>query len=477
MHSNLLSTFVPARRLTVGAFVLAVLSACGGRGAAPGGPPQPGGPGGGAGPAQPVTRNQPRGSLVPNFDATPLYRQMGLIARGLPFPILGRAAFAATPSADSTHVVVGVTFANAALTFARESDTRFRAAYAVGMTLARDGAVVARAEATQQVVVSAYREISRTDETLVHQEILDVAPGRYVLTVAVRDEGSQRATQEQITIDVPRFAGRGLSTPMPIAEVTPRSVTDSVPFLLLNPSGTVVAGRDSLLPIYIEGYGADDTPVRLLIRNEKGRVLSNEAVTVARRGGMRSGVVEVPVRRIGIGVAQLTLVPEGSTDSASTYVFVGFGGDLPVATFDEMVNFLRHYATPSRLDRLRGAAEEERPEAWAQFMRETDAQPSTPEHEELRVYFGRLLRANSRYREEATPGWLSDRGRVFISLGEPDQLLEPTITDFQRNRQQVWEYQSMNLQLVFVDVTGTGRWRLTSTSETRFEQEYRRRLR
>jgi hypothetical protein len=72
---------------------------------------------------------------------------------------------------------------------------------------------------------------------------------------------------------------------------------------------------------------------------------------------------------------------------------------------------------------------------------------------------------------------MSDRGRVFTVLGEPDQILEPQVQDFQRNRQQLWEYRRQGLQLVFFDQTGTGRWRLTQTSEVRFETEFRRRLR
>ena len=81
-----------------------------------------------------------------------------------------------------------------------------------------------------------------------------------------------------------------------------------------------------------------------------------------------------------------------------------------------------------------------------------------------------------RFREEATPGWRSDRGRVFVTLGEPDQLLEPQVTDFSRGRQQLWDYRALNMQLVFYDQTGTGRWRLTQSSEVRFESEFRRRL-
>lgn len=451
--------------------VLVLLAlACGrGRGPAPGGPGTPTGQSG----APTVERS----NQALSFDATPLYRQMGLIARGLPFPVLGRAAFAATRSPDTTHVVVAVTFANATLTFAREADNRFRANYSVQAVLTRDdGAVVARSEAREQLLVGTYRETTRADESVIHQEILDAPPGVYTLGLVVRDEASGRTAQEQLRVTVPRLVDGTLSSPMPIAEVTPRDRRDSLPLLLLSPSGTAVAGRDSILPIYLEGYGDLTTPVRLLIRSERGRVLWNDTVRVAPRADLHAGVVEVPVSRIGIGVAQLTFVREGAADSASTYVFVGFGGELPVATYEDMLNYLRFFAQPYRLQRLREAAEEDRPKAWADFVRETDAQPETPAHEELRAYFGRLVRANGRFREEATPGWLSDRGRVFITLGDPDQLLEPQAQDFSRNRQQLWEYRGLNLQLVFYDQTGTGRWRLTQSSEVRFESEFRRRL-
>ncbi len=100
----------------------------------------------------------------------------------------------------------------------------------------------------------------------------------------------------------------------------------------------------------------------------------------------------------------------------------------------------------------------------------------TAVHEELSAYFERLVRANQRFSDEAGVGWQSDRGRVFIVLGEPDQLIEPQLNDMSRNRQQVWIYQAMNLQLTFFDQTGTGRWRLTQSSEVRFETEFRRRL-
>ena len=44
----------------------------------------------------------------------------------------------------------------------------------------------------------------------------------------------------------------------------------------------------------------------------------------------------------------------------------------------------------------------------------------------------------------------------------------------QRGQAQMWEYQRLQLRLVFVDQTGFGRWRLTTQSELEFQNALRR---
>jgi GWxTD domain-containing protein len=412
-----------------------------------------------------------------SFDPAPLYRQMGLIARGLPFPIVGRAAVFASPNPDSVHVVVALAFSSMSLSFNRESDNRFRANYVVNINVDGTAGRVKTIESNEAVIVSSYRETGRTDENLLFQEILDLAPGKYTLSIGIRDVGSQRGTQETVEFTVPSLSQSALSSVVPVNEVRPRQNKDAVPFLLARPRASVVFGRDSVIPIYVESYGESDRQLQMLARNESGRVLWAQPVAIDAHDGLASGVVEVPVGRLGIGVSQLSFVRDGATDTSSAYVFVGFGEDMPVARFEDMVAFLRYFATPTRLAALRAATEEDRPTAWATFLRETDSIPRTGVHEDLVDYFTRLVRANGRFREEGVPGWMSDRGRVFIVLGEPDQILEPTITDFSRNRQMAWDYREKGIQLVFYDETGTGRWRLTQASQVRFESEFRRQLR
>lgn len=430
--------------------------------------------GGGAGSAAPAVQRDQRQI---SFDPTPLYRQMGMIARGLPFPLMGRTAFLPGATADTTHTVLVLGFSPAALRFARETDSRYRANYTIGITVEREGQTVFTTESTESVIVATFRETERSDESVLFQEIFDLAPGRYRLTLAVRDVSSQRGVVESVDLDVPDFGGRALGTPVPVNKVVPRESRDTIPFLLARPRATASLGQDSVLPIYIESASAADTVIRLVARGETGREMWSEDVRLTGHANLASGVVQVPVQRLSIGVSQISFVGSAGRDTSTAFVFVGFGDDLPIARFEDMLQFLRYFARPQRIQVLREAPEEQRPAVWAAFMRETDSIPSTPQHEDLRAYFGRLVRANARFREDGVAGWMSDRGRAFIVLGEPDQIIEPAFTDMNRVRQQVWDYNSRGLQLQFYDQTGTGRWRLTQASDSRFEVELRRQLR
>lgn len=56
------------------------------------------------------------------------------------------------------------------------------------------------------------------------------------------------------------------------------------------------------------------------------------------------------------------------------------------------------------------------------FWRRRDPEPLTPENEFRTAHYERIAYANSRLGgETAIPGWMTDRGRLWIKLGEPDE--------------------------------------------------------
>jgi GWxTD domain-containing protein len=213
--------------------------------------------------------------------------------------------------------------------------------------------------------------------------------------------------------------------------------------------------------------------VEFVIRNDKGVQVWRDSTALARRGALFSGIVNVPISTVGAGVGQVSFTRRDGSDTVNAPLFVSFGEDIPLMSFEDMLGFLRFFANAGRLNALRTAPLEARATVWARFLRETDPIPETPINEDMQAYFSRIQLANAQFRIDRNPGWLSDRGMVFVGLGEPDQIFERNVNQAisptqmsGSTRLQIWQYRNYNTQLVFYDETG--RWRLTRPSETEF---------
>jgi GWxTD domain-containing protein len=443
-----------------------------------------------------------RGTPAPLTEMTGIYNQMGLIVPRGDLPVVGTVSYFGR-SGDSTLAVLTLSMSNRALAFVREGD-RYRANYQVRLDVRPDASMAGartRSIASDEVVrVATFRETARTDESVLFTQAIVLAPGRYTLAVAVRDVGASRSSVVDAPLTVPRLGPGTVSTPVLAYEVTPRARLDTLPRLVASPRAAVVFGQDSLVPVYVEAYaaGGPDAPARTTLRTAirvgRGPELWRDTISLERRVvsvsdaataplALYSGVVRVPVARAGIGVVSLDVVRAeagaagAGPDSVRAPLFVSLGEELPVASFEEMVDYLRYYATAERLRVLRDTTPEARAGAWATFLRETDPVPATAQHEGLREYFTRLRAANTRFREEATSGWLTDRGTAFLAFGEPDQILDPNgPAQNVRGRTQVWEYREPRVTLVFVDQSGFGRWRLNTQSQQIVQNALRQRL-
>jgi GWxTD domain-containing protein len=373
--------------------------------------------------------------------------------------------------ADSTLVLIALSMPNRSLTFTGGGDQQ-EANYLVITEARQGGNVVQRREARETVRVASFRETTRGDESIIFQQFLTLTPGDYQMAVIVRDAGSARSGSYELASEVPRFTGSALAPPVIAYEATPRENADSLPQLIANPKATIVFGRDTLVPVYVEQSTAPGitNEAALFVTSTDGAVLWRDTIALQAGDGVAGGLGQIPTTQLGVGhfwVATESLAGGGQT---RVPFFISFGDEWGIAPLEEMLDYLRYFADPSRLRTLRDAPPELRASAWMGFWRETDPDPQTTEHEGLRDYFRRLITANERFRDEGSLGWLSERGKVFITLGEPDQILEQGEVGIgSRGRIQIWQYLQYRAQLVFVDQSGFGRWRLTPASETEFE--------
>ena len=411
-------------------------------------------------------------------DPSSIYNQMGLIATGAPLSYVGKIAYFASRSPDTTMMLTSVSIPNRMLSFVRDGDT-YRAPYEIKLSLKQGNSEVKSIDAMEIVRVATFKEVNRTDESVIFQNYFRVPPGNYTITFMVRDIASNRSATQEGVITIPRLTQGNLSTPVVVYEASRRSALDSLPRLLASPRSSAVFGQDSTVSVYLEAYGQQPSlPVSFVVQNDKGTITMRDTAVLQRNGSLMSAAVKIPISRVGIGVAHVTFTRLDATDTVRAPVFVSFGNDIPLLTYEDLLNQLRYYVAPERLKNLRDTPLEQRGEAWAEFLRATDPAPTTPEHEGLQTYFSRLALAMARFRDDGTSrsGWLSDRARVYVVLGEPDQLFEQTTNGpltrnsiGQRGRLQYWEYGQYRVRFTFYDDTGSGRWRLTPSSENEFQ--------
>lgn len=99
-----------------------------------------------------------------------------------------------------------------------------------------------------------------------------------------------------------------------------------------------------------------------------------------------------------------------------------------------------------------------------QFWAKRDSDPETEINEYKEEYFSRIEQANRLFRGEGTPGWLTDRGRIYILFGSPySRKIYPSDAYGGIIRaSEVWYYG--NFPVVFVDRYNSGVYTLETTN-------------
>jgi len=414
------------------------------------------------------------GTTLPHlFDATTIYRSMGFLATGGPLPFVASVRYLRGPAPDSTLALFSLSLANSAITFQR-SGVEFLAEYRVEATFRGDTglAPLRRIARDEQVRVRSFQETLRGDESVIFQQIVTLPPGTYTVSVMVRDRNGPAFARTERVDTAPNLWSRpGMTRPIPVYEGAGRTQTAALPALIANPRATLPYGSDTLR-FYVEAYGLTGR-TRLVARVTDGSDRELWRDTVALRGdaSLAAAAIAVAPDRLPVGQAEIETTPVGGGDTTRARFLVSFSNQWVITNFEEMLSLLRYFDRAEWVDSLRKAPPEQRPTVWRAFWKATDPVAITPENEALDDYFRRVQQANVRFPDEGEPGWLSDRGEVLITLGEPDEVLDLSSgLDRSGLRAIRWTYTNYRLVLFFQDQTGFNHFKLTPTSRAEYQR-------
>lgn len=398
------------------------------------------------------------------FNPGALYRAMGRMVSSAGVPFVAAVAELPGPG-DSTRVVIGVSLANRALAFERSGDI-YQARYRVEYTLTRTGAAPISVGREAVVRVATLQEALRTDESLLLQQELMAPPGDYTVAVRINDRSSNLSGVTSDTLAVSRFGPGSVTAPIIAYDVRGRGARRDSVGIVLNPRGSIAYGGDTLL-VYLEGVafpGPATIPVE--VRDASDSVVLRTTVAFTGQREIESQVIRVSPDSAPLGQLQVVVGRDAAATSVSG--IVSFSGNWMVTRFDDLLSLLRYFGEDARVGRMRQASPENRADLWREFFQATDPNRATPENEALDAYFARLAIANEMFQGEGVPGWRSDRGEVLVTLGPADEVYDAASN--QQGRFVRWAYYDYRLALIFQDVTGFGRYRLTPQSRVDFDR-------
>ena len=369
--------------------------------------------------------------------------------------------------ADSTRALLGVGLSNSALKFTRSDGGDWSATYQVVLELVPEDGERLERRWEKSVPVESFDETLLTGETIVFQADVAMVPGEYDVRLTVMDAHARELSRANAEIEVPRIDSPGIGEPVLLRRLE-RNGEDVA--YVVHPSHAFPAPPDRIeFMIAADASGAASLVARAQLvdprAEENAPALASWSDTLQPAAGgdlVGYGSVE-NAAQFGEYHLDVELADEsGAVVASSTTPLTIAGSAAGIADhWKEAISVIRYEASEGEMDILEEIEDPaQRIEAWACFWRMRDPIATTAVNEAIQEYFGRIETANESWKSPLRPGYLSDRGRVYITLGPPNDIQQNPMP-LGQHAFEVWTYyRGRQFQLVFVDRIGFNNYQL-----------------
>lgn len=368
------------------------------------------------------------------------------------------------------------------------------------------GAVVVSTDWISEVKIS--NTTTENGRVLMGVQRLAVKPGVYSAQILYRDMASGGSADSQsFTMKVRAFNGMTVqASDLQITpDLEPSDATDH-PFykngFLVRPNiATVIAAPFLVVNSYIELYHVNRIPtseffIRYSIADTAGRRIKQEEVKRPRTTA--KDVVELHTMMVDeLPSGEYYLIAtvfngyiSSANDSSQVVLPITIRNPdkdfamaqqqgsvlLQADLLDPIFAGLKESELETEFRKVKPIATEQEVRIWnelqgteakgrflTQFWLKRDQTIGTPANEFQEEYFERLRMASAYSYAMAPSGWESDRGRVLLKYGKPDNI-ERHLNEFNLKPYHIWSYQNLNYQFVFVDRSQTEAFNLVHST-------------
>jgi GWxTD domain-containing protein len=328
---------------------------------------------------------------------------------------------------------------NSALMF-KPFDDVFKAEYSVSIAvLDKKGKKVAGETQEKQVTVATEVKAKSSADFRASQVNLNTAAGKFDIRFTFKDKFSGKSYSKEFQAD-----GRKFETVDPIlsdilfAQAAGPADTNSAQFtkgnLMVVPSVSRTYGgeEDSKMLYYIEVYPGsneqDKLTVQTLIRKRKGDMVYRDTLTSPVAGEVLRQLREISIESFEPGEYELEVELQGRRGKKLDEIKGGFQikwteESLLAHNWSLILRQISVIAESGDMKILEEAKSlDERRQALKDYWAAKDPFPETPRNEMKIEFYRRINYANENFGYLNRPGWETDRGRVLVRYGAPDQV-------------------------------------------------------
>lgn len=347
---------------------------------------------------------------------------------------------------------------------------------------------VARATWTDTAYAADYEATRSNEEGLVGSMQVDVSPGyyTYLMQLSQQDRGQAQNSRTRnirvVTYENQQrdniIFGKSVDNNESPSQLTlftrGNNVTYSEDFYAMIPlpeaestdSYSLQINRLNVLDEDTSSIGQvlqSDLPAETLLQNIRPKLQkSGGALTLQlnqENEGYTYAIVRIPNSKFPNSLYRMQ-VKNTSGIVVADNVFQSYWSDIPTSllSLDMAIDMLRFMASEETVDRIDSGSDVTRERKFREFWEKRDPTPNTEFNELQAEYYNRIDYAYENFSTQNQLGFNSDRGKVYINYGPPNDINRTFPADGPTT--EVWTYD--NRKFIFKATSGFGDFKLVS---------------
>ncbi len=312
----------------------------------------------------------------------------------------------------------------------------------------------------------------------VNQVNFDLDPGKYKVEFSLSDGKSDAVLRQDFSVKLKKYDDKGpeLSGLEFINNVRARgeqpSSFDKGKFRVIpSVSNTFGGDENPRLMFYTEIYQGrepvEQVLVETIVRHTVKGMVYRDSVYTPLEGPVAREIRDISLEGLLPGQYELHIYLKGRRNKKLDKIQKEFSLRWSYTAmlkydYDKALSLLAYIAEKAELDSLKGLETyPARLAGFSEFWRARDPAPETPENQIRSEFYRRVEIANLRFSYVNREGWRTDRGRIYIQYGEPDELDDYPVVPNRRPYQE-WHYyrDGRYRRFTFIDENSDGDYRL-----------------